>query len=102
MGYMTELNTLIGLPKGFDVVSLEVGKTYTILKNRERAFPLHIAMLIIDSEWNFYGYAVVNSSICKEQKTTLEFTVLSLFNSEEQKLYKQKFVEAAKLTGEVK
>jgi len=102
MGYMTELNTLIGLPKGFDVVSLDVGKTYAVLKERERSFPLHIAMLMVDSEWNFYGYTVVNSSFSKEQKTTLEFTVLSLFSPEDQKLYKQKFVEAAKITGEVK
>ena len=102
MGYMTELNTLVGLPKGFDVASLELSKSYTILKERERSFPLHIAMLMVDSEWNFYGYAVVNSSICKEQKTTLEFTVLSLFSLEEQELYKTKFVEAAKITGEVK
>jgi hypothetical protein len=32
----------------------------------------------------------------------LEFTVLSLFNHDEQELYKQKFVEAAKATGEIK
>lgn len=102
MGYMTELNTLIGLPKGFEVASLEVGKTYTVLKERERSFPLHIAMLMVDSEWNFYGYAVVNSSTCKEQKTSLEFTILSLFSLEEQELYKTKFVEAGKITGEIK
>lgn len=53
MGYATELNTLIGLPKGFITNTLEVGKTYTIIKERERSFPLHIAMLIVDSDWNF-------------------------------------------------
>lgn len=102
MGYMVELNTLLGLPKEFDSSSLKVGDTYSISKDRERAFPLHIAMLVVDSQWNFYGYAVAHSILVKGQKTQIEFEVLSIFNSEEQKLYKSKFLEAAKLTGEVK
>jgi hypothetical protein len=102
MGYMTELNTLLGLPKGFDASILQVGSTYTMLKDRERSFPLHIAMLIVDTEWNFYGYAAAISTVCRDQKTTIEFKVLTLFNAEEKKLYKEKFIEAAKLTGEVK
>ena len=101
MGYITELNTLLGLPKDFPVSTLEIGKTFTVVKERERAFPLHIAILMVDSEWNFYGYAVVNSSICRDQKTTLEFKVLSLFIPDEQKLYKEKFMAAAKKTGEI-
>lgn len=102
MGYMTELNTLIGFPKDFDANSLEVGKIYSILKDRERSFPLHIAILMVDSEWNFYGYGVVNSLFSKDGKSTLEFTVLSLFNDKERAMYKDKFVFAAKQTGEIK
>jgi len=102
MGYMTELNTLIGLPRDFLTSTLEVGKTYSILKDRERSFPLHIAMLVVDSEWNFYGYAIVDSLISKAGKSTLEFTILSLFSDEEQKLYREKFIFAAKQTGEIK
>jgi len=99
---MTELNTLIGFPKEFDPRKLEVSKTYTIIKERERSFPLHIAMLMVDSDWNFYGYAVVNSLFSTDGKSTLKFTVLSLFNKDESKLYKEKFIFAAKQTGEIK
>ena len=102
MGYMTELNTLLGVPKDFNTTSLVVGDKYTVIKERERSFPLHIAMLIVDSLWNFYGYCVVHSAKTHDQKTELEFEVLSLFTPEEQKLYKEKFTEAAKLTGEIK
>jgi len=102
MGYMTELNTLLGLPKSFPISTLKVGGVYSVVKDRERSFPLHIAMLMVDSEWNFYGYGVANSTICKEQKTIIEFTVLSLFTLPEKKMYKEKFLEAAKITGEVK
>lgn len=101
MGYTTELNTLLGLPTGFPTETLEIGKTYIVVKDRERTFPLHIAILIVDSKWNFYGYAVVNSAVLKEGKSTLEFTVLSLFSTEERKLYKEKFLAAAKITGEI-
>ena len=99
---MTELNTLIGLPSGFDTSSLVVSQTYKIVKDRERSFPLHIAMLMVDSEWNFYGYAVVHSMKNTNQKCELEFEVLSIFSPEEQKLYKAKFTEAAHFTGEIK
>lgn len=98
---MTELNTLIGLPNGFIPQTLEVGKTYSIIKQRERSFPLHIAMLLVDSQWNFYGYAVVNSLHSKSGNSTLEFTVLSLFNEEERMLYKRNFIYAAKITKEI-
>jgi hypothetical protein len=102
MGYLVELNTLLGLPEGFDVSLLAAGKRYVIRKDRERSFPLHIAMLIVDSGWNFYGYAVAHSALVKDKKTEIEFEVLTLFNTEEQILYRQKFIEAAKKTGEIK
>jgi len=102
MGYVVELNTLIGLPKGFDADSLEVGKRFQIVKDRERAFPLHIAMLVVDWEWNFYGYGVAHSSRVFDQKTELDVEMLSLFTPIEQRMYKDKFVEAGKKTGEVK
>lgn len=101
MGYMVELNTLLGLPKEFDTSQLAIGKTYTIVKPRERAFPLHIAVLIVDKKWDFYGYCKVNSAIVKNQSTEFEFEVLSLFTAEEKAIYKAKFTEAAKKTGEI-
>jgi hypothetical protein len=102
MGYMTELNTLIGLPKYFDTSTLKVGQTYSVTKDRERSFPLHIAMLIVTPDWSFLGYAQAMSTENKDQKCAITFQVISLFTPEEQKIYKDKFLEAAKVTGEVK
>ena len=102
MGYMVELNTLLGLPKDFDITTLVVGQKYTIIKDRERAFPLHVAILIVDGKWNFYGYAVAHQIEVLDQKTEISFEVLSLFTPVEKELYKTKFVEAAKMTGEIK
>jgi len=102
MGYMVELNTLLRPPLSFDFKSLAIGKKYTVTLNKERAFPLHIAILLIDADWNFYGYAVAHRAHVENQKTEVEFEVLTLFSVEEQKLYKEKFLEAAKITGEIK
>lgn len=101
MGYYVELNTLLRPPNGFDFSSLSVGAKYTVTLERERAFPLHIAILLIDAEWNFYGYAVAHSALVKNKKTQIEFEVISLFEEKEKKLYRDKFIEAAKKTGEV-
>jgi len=101
MGYHIELNTLLGLPKDFDVSQLKVGDKYTIIRDRERAFPLHIAILMVTSDWDFLGYAVAHSMENKDYKIKIEFEVVSLFTPEEQNLYKTKFLEAAKITGEI-
>lgn len=102
MGYYVELNTLLRPPTPFDFSALVIGKKYVVTLERERAFPLHIAILLIDAEWNFYGYAVAHSAFLKDKKTTIEFEMLTLFTKEERKLYQMKFIEAGTLTGEVK
>lgn len=101
MGYLTELNTLLGLPKNFDVSTLKIGEKYLITKDRERSFPLHIAILMVTSDWNFLGYVMAHSMKNVNQKCEIEFEVISLFSLNEQTLYKTKFLEAAKITGEI-
>jgi len=102
MGYMVELNTLLRPPGGFNFSTLEIGKIYTVTLQKERAFPLHIAILVIDADWNFYGYAVAHSTVVKNQETDVTFEMLSLFSKEEKELYKNKFIQAGRKTGEVK
>lgn len=101
MGYLVELNTLLRPPVDFDFYALSVGQIYTVTLEKERVFPLHIAILIIDKDWNFYGYAVAHSAEVENTKTEVTFEVLTLFSESEKRLYKEKFIEAAKKTGEV-
>lgn len=102
MGYHTEINTLLGLPKDFDTAQLKVGETYTIVRDRERVFPLHIALLLVTPDFRFLGYVVAHSIEIKELKSQIEFEVISLFSKEEQEIYSTKFLFAAKYTGELK
>ncbi len=101
MGYYVELNTLLRPPSDFDFKSIVLNKKYQITLERERAFPLHIAILLIDKDWNFYGYAVAHSAKVENKKTQIVFELISLFKPEEQALYRSKFIEAGKFTGEV-
>lgn len=94
MGYYVEVNTLVRLSNDVDPTSLKVGQTLKMTSERERIVPLHIALLLINKDWNFYGYCRVNSVETKNQTTVMEVKILSLFSPEEQKLYKDKFVEA--------
>lgn len=102
MGYHVEVNTLVRLPEDVNTAVLAVGQKITITRERERIVPLHIALLLIDKDWNFYGYCRVNLSEIKNQTTKIEIEIISLFNPEECKIYKEKFVAAGKITGEVK
>lgn len=103
MGYFAEVNTLLRLPtNSLDPSTLQVGQTYSIEKEKERVFPLHCAVLLEGADGIFYGYCVAQSAVLKEQKTLIEFKVLSLFTPEERDIYTKRFTEAAKLTGEIK
>lgn len=102
MGYYVEVNTLVRLPENINGTTLVRGQRLNITRERERIVTLHIALLIIDKDWNFYGYCRVNSLETKNQTTVMEVEILSFFTPEEQKLYRNKFIEAGKITGEVK
>lgn len=102
MGYHVEVNALVRIPNDFDLSTLKVGKDYGVVNERERITPLHIALLMIDKDWNFLGYCAVNSAVVKDLKTVYQLKVISLFTPEEQKLYRDKFLYAAGITGELK
>lgn len=80
MGYHVEVNTLVRIPNDFNESTLQAGKTYTVINERERLTPLHIALLMINKDWNFLGYCVVHSTEIINTKTKIVFEVISLFN----------------------
>lgn len=99
---MTELNTIVRFPEDFDVSSLKHGLIVDLVLDRERVLPLRIAVLFFHTNWNFLGYCRVLEITQKDSKTYLNVEVLTVFDEKEQKLYKAKFVEAGKFTGEAK
>lgn len=102
MGAMTEINSLVRFPGDFDLSTLKNGLIVDLTLERERVLPLRIALLYFHTDWNFLGYCRVLSLTQKEVKTYLQVEVLTVFSKEDQEIYKAKFVEAGKFTGEAK
>lgn len=102
MGSMTEINSLVRFSQDFDFSTLKTGLMVEVTLERERVLPLRIALLYFHSDWNFLGYCRVLSLTQSEGKTHMQVEVLTVFSQEEQALYKKKFVEAGKFTGEAK
>ena len=102
MGAMTEINSLVRFPGDFDLSTLKNGLIIDLTLERERVIPLRIALLYFHTDWNFLGYCRVLSITQKEGKTSVQVEVLTVFTKEEQDIYKTKFVEAGKFTGEAK
>lgn len=100
MGSFTEINTLVRFPSGVDVSTLKSGLIVNLNLERERVMPLRIALLYFHSDWNFLGYCRVLSITQQEEITLLKVEILTVFNEEERNLYKSKFIEAGKFTGE--
>ncbi len=99
---MIEVNTIVRFPVDFDFSTLKNGLITEVTLERERILPLRIALLYFHSDWNFLGYCRVLSITQKEQKTSATVEILTVFTAEEQIMYKSKFVEAGKFTGEAK
>lgn len=102
MGSMTEIDSLVRFPEDFGLSTLKNGLIVDLTLERERVIPLRIALLYFHTDWNFLGYCRVLSITQKEGKTHLQVEVLTVFNKEEQGIYKTKFVAAGKFTGEAK
>lgn len=102
MGAFTEINTLVRFPGEFDFSTLKKGLIVDLVLDRERVLPLRIAVLYFHTDWNFLGYCRVLELTQKDGKTYLKVEVLTVFSKEEQDMYKAKFVEAGKFTGESK
>lgn len=100
MGAMTEINTIVRFPGDFDFSLLKHGLIVDLVLDRERVLPLRIAILFFHTDWNFLGYCRVLEITQKDGKTYMKVEILSVFDEKEQKLYKAKFVEAGKFTGE--
>ena len=99
---MTEINSIVRFPGDFDLSTLKNGLIVDLTLERERVLPLRIALLYFHTDWNFLGYCRVLSITQKEGKTSVQVEVLTVFTKEEQDIYKTKFVEAGKFTGEAK
>ena len=96
-----EINSLVILPDRINTNDLAEGQRLQFTRKDERTIPLQTALLMIDQDWNFYGYCRVISLQTTKGQTQVEIEVLILFTKDEVELYKNNFMKAGRMTGEV-
>ena len=103
MGTTSTFNNLIKLPENtIDQKSLKIGDIVNVKKTGQRTIPTGLAFLVADHDWTFLGYGVVLKLETSPEYSLFTVKILSLFNPDEQLIYKKRFLEAGKLTGEIK
>lgn len=93
MGYHLEFNCLLVVPGNtLDLNTLEVGKIYTIVKDKERLYPLNIAIEICNEAYEYYGKVAVRKLTLEAGKTELVIEALKIFDEAEKKIYTDNFI----------
>jgi hypothetical protein len=96
MGYHLEFNTILSVPVGrLDLSQLEVGKSYDVIKDGERIFPLNIPIDLCGEDYKFVAKVAVRKLILSKGETVLSFDVLKLFNDEESRVISDNFSKEA-------
>jgi|GEM_PF-2000410 len=94
MGYRLEFNCLLVVSRDLlDLKGLQLGKTYHIIKDGERLYPLNIAIEVCDESYHYYGKVAVRKLTLEADKTSLDIEVLKIFTSEEAAVYTNAFVK---------
>ncbi|PJC68954.1 hypothetical protein CO015_02130 [candidate division WWE3 bacterium CG_4_8_14_3_um_filter_42_11] len=102
MGYHAEINTLFRLSKeDLKPEELKPGMRFTTAKPTARIYPVDGAVLLLAENWDVLGYCAIRRSEIRGAGTTMEVEVLSLFASEEAKIYTARLREALSKSGEL-
>lgn len=94
MGYHLEFNCLLVVSSGsLDFKSLQPGEKHQIMKEKERLYPLNIAIEICDENYQYYGKVAVRKLTLEAGKTTLDIEILRVFSAEEATAYTNTFIK---------
>jgi hypothetical protein len=98
MGYHLEFNCLLSVPgESFDFAAMQTGQSYQIVKEKERLYPLNIAIEICDENYQYHGKIAVRKLSLEAGKTTLEIEVLKVFSPEEAAVYSDNFIKPSQI-----
>ena len=84
---------LVVLQESQDFTDIQPGKTYHIVKEKERLYPLNIPIEICDENYQYYGKVAVRKLTLERDTTTLDIEVLKVFSPEEAAVYTKNFIK---------
>jgi len=88
-----EINTILKLPKNFDLKKIKKGSKHHIVKIGERFIPINKPLEFCDFNHKYIGKIQVTSLTLQKNKTILEFKVLKLFNDIESEVFSKAFIK---------
>lgn len=86
MGYIAEFNWYI-VDKQNNLKEITEGQELTITKSGERIYPLNLPLLLLDADWNVYGYAAVQSAERSSNQTIVRYKVLKILSNQEKEVF---------------
>jgi len=94
MGYHLEFNCLLVVPsQQIDLKNLSVGDKFTVIKEKERLYPLDIAIEICDEDYQYFGKVAVRKLTLESGATTVDIEVLRVFSFDEAAVYTDTFIK---------
>jgi len=102
MGYHIEINTMLRLREAdVKLEDLQIGRQYTVSKSNIRIYPTDMAILFLSENWIVLGYCAIRKILISNKNMEITFEILSLFTSDEQKIYAVRLKEALTTTHEI-
>jgi hypothetical protein len=93
MGYPLEINSLLVLPKEFPFADLAEGKSFSVMKDGSRLFPIEIPLEFCNPDYKYLGKAKIGIITVKKESTEIEFTVLKMFTENESEVFSENFIK---------
>lgn len=100
MGYQLEFNCLLRVANGdLDIRTIKPGERYTVVKDKNRLYPLNIPIEICDQDYHYYGKVVVRRLSLEAGRTVLDIEVLKVFTDTEAAVYTANFIPPSSISS---
>lgn len=93
MGYIVEINTILKLPKNFNLKKIKKGSTFHVVKDGEHFLPINKPLEFCDFNYSYIGKIEIKSLTLQKNKTILDFKVLKIFTDTESEVFSKAFIK---------
>ncbi|MBI3984669.1 MAG: DUF2584 family protein [Candidatus Levybacteria bacterium] len=88
-----EINTILKLPKNFNLKKIKKGSKHHIVKQGERFIPINKPLEFCDYNYRYIGKLMIYSLTLVKNKTIIDFKVLKVFSKEESDVFSKAFIK---------
>ncbi len=93
MGYIVEINTILKLPKNFNLKKIKKGSMFHVVKNGEHFLPINKPLEFCNFNYRYIGKIQITSLTLQKNKTILDVKVLKVFTDIESEVFSKAFIK---------